>query len=417
MSKLSCVISCPLDTYSGYGKRSVDFVKELIKVSDWDIKILSQRWGSCRMGYLEDHGEQDLIDRIVPNISERPDIWIQITVPNEFQAVGTKYNIGITAGVETTLCDYSWIEGCNRMNMVVVSSEVSRASIYNTVYTDNRTGQKFTATSLCRTLFEGIDTERYKSEPKKTEVLADLKNAWNYLVVGHWLQGDFGEDRKNIPLTIKLFLETFKDREKAPGLVLKISRGITSTIDKEDLIARIADIRKSVQYKKSLPNVYLLHGDLTDAEMNEVYNDPRIKAMITLTKGEGFGRPVVEFASLGKPVIASAWSGYTDVLPKDGPFYVGGIMKQVHPSAVQEHVILAESSWFSVDTQVASKAMVDVFENYAVWKHKAEKVAKHVVDNYSLEKMGEVIKAEIVEAVENTISEQPKEPIIITKVS
>ena len=122
---ISCVVSAPVDTYSGYGKRSVDFIKELIKNSDWSVKILSQRWGNTRMGYLEDHGESDLISRIIPNLEEKPDVWIQITVPNEFQPVG-KFNIGVTAGVETTLCDVSWISGCNRMDLVVASSELGK---------------------------------------------------------------------------------------------------------------------------------------------------------------------------------------------------------------------------------------------------------------------------------------------------
>ena len=99
MNKPLCVVSCPLDTYSGYGARARDFVKALIKSKpDWDIKILSQRWGNTRFGYLKDHGKTSLASRIVPNLTQQPDVWMQITVPNEFQKVG-KYNIGITAGL------------------------------------------------------------------------------------------------------------------------------------------------------------------------------------------------------------------------------------------------------------------------------------------------------------------------------
>ena len=101
MSKLVAVISSPVDTYSGYGARARDFVKAVIKTqTDWEVKLLSQRWGETRFGYLEDHNEKDLIKRIIPNISSKPDIWIQITVPNEFQPVG-KFNIGVTAAIET----------------------------------------------------------------------------------------------------------------------------------------------------------------------------------------------------------------------------------------------------------------------------------------------------------------------------
>ena len=144
MSKASCVISCPIDTYSGYGARSRDFVKGVIQARpDWDVKIISQRWGNTRFQYLKDHNELDLLSRIVPNLTSQPDVWIQITVPNEFQAVG-KYNIGVTAGIETTLCHVEWIEGCNRMNMILTSSEHSKSVFEQTVWTmeDNRTKQK-----------------------------------------------------------------------------------------------------------------------------------------------------------------------------------------------------------------------------------------------------------------------------------
>ena len=40
------IISCPIDTYSGYGARSRDLVKVIIELDSYDIKILPQRWGN-----------------------------------------------------------------------------------------------------------------------------------------------------------------------------------------------------------------------------------------------------------------------------------------------------------------------------------------------------------------------------------
>ena len=129
--KQLCVISCPIDTYSGYGARSRDFVKALYesKKEEYDVIIISQRWGVTPWGYLKDNLEEWswILPMILNNnqLSKQPDIWIQITVPNEFQPIG-KYNIGVTAGIETTICDPSWIEGINRMNVTLVSSEHSK---------------------------------------------------------------------------------------------------------------------------------------------------------------------------------------------------------------------------------------------------------------------------------------------------
>ena len=125
MDKINVTVSAPVDTYSGYGARSRDIVRSLLKTNKYNIQILSQRWGNTRFGYLEDHNEDEIASLIIPKLAQKPDVWFQITVPNEFQPVG-KYNIGITAGIETNTCDPSWIEGCNRMNLVLTSSKHSK---------------------------------------------------------------------------------------------------------------------------------------------------------------------------------------------------------------------------------------------------------------------------------------------------
>ena len=110
-----CVVSCPIDTFSGYGHRSRDFVRSLIdaKSNEWDIKIMPQVWGNTPWGFLEQNDPlRSLFDN---NLTQQPDVWIQITVPNEFQRIG-KFNIGVSAGIESTVPPPDFIEGCNRMD-------------------------------------------------------------------------------------------------------------------------------------------------------------------------------------------------------------------------------------------------------------------------------------------------------------
>ena len=116
-----CVVSCPIDTFSGYGARSRDFVKALIKIKgeEWDIKILPQRWGECPWNYLSE--DDPLKQRFIGEMKQQPDIWMQITVPNEFTPIG-KFNVGISAGIETTIYPGEFIEGSNRMDLNLVSS-------------------------------------------------------------------------------------------------------------------------------------------------------------------------------------------------------------------------------------------------------------------------------------------------------
>jgi hypothetical protein len=368
MNKPTLVVSCPIDTYSGYGARARDFVQSIIDSDKYDVKILSQRWGNTRFGYLKDHSNESLASRIIPQLTQQPDVWIQITVPNEFQKIG-KYNIGLTAGIETTLCDASWIQGCNNMDLVLVSSEHAKKVFTESKFNmqDNRTGQITGQVELqtkMEVLFEGGDTTKYFPTVSKLD-LNSVEDSWNYLVIGHWLPGEVGEDRKNIGYTIKAFLETFKNKpaKKRPGLILKVQAGSgTSIMDREAVLDKIESIRKTV--KGDLPNIYLLHGEMTDAEVNELYNHPKVKAMVSLTKGEGFGRPLLEFSLANKPIIASAWSGHVDFLDKEFVTYVGGTLTPVHPSAAIDKMILRESAWFTPDPIEVGRAYKAVYDDY-----------------------------------------------------
>jgi len=397
MSKLKLAISCPIDCYSGYSARSRDFVKQLIKLDRFEISILAQSWGNTRWGYLDDHNEDELKGLIIDRLTEQPDIWIQHTVPNEFQKIG-KYNIGLTAGIETTLCDPSWVEGVNRMDLVIVSSEHGKNTFENSIFDlkDNRTGainRRYKVETPIEVLFEGIDTNIFTNlspdEIEKTEVVKTLDSIpenFCFLTTGHWMQGAVGEDRKNIGLTIKNFLETFRNKSKQPALILKSHTASTSILDRERILKKIESIRKTVKGK--LPNIYLLHGEISDKDMNNLYNHPKVKALISLTKGEGFGRPLLEVSFTNKPIIVSYWSGQLDFLDKEHTRFVSGKLNQVDPSAVVKKMILKESEWFSPNPVDVRKALNDVYSKYKDWKIKAKKQGFVNRKQFNIDEMG-----------------------------
>lgn len=396
-NKPTLVVSAPVDTYSGYGARARDFVQSIIDLDKYDVKILSQRWGNTRFGYLQDHQNTSLSSRIIPQLTQQPDIWIQISVPNEFQKIG-KYNIGVTAGIETTLCDPSWIQGCNNMDLVLVSSQHAKKVFEDSKFNiqDNNTKQitgVVELTTKVEVLFEGVDTDKYTPLAFPTKLRFDeIDEQFLFLTIGHWLPGVLGEDRKNIGYTIKAFLETFKNKPKGkrPALLLKVQAGSgTSIMDREELLDRIDAIRKTV--KGDLPNIYLLHGDMTDAEINELYNYGKVKAMISLTKGEGFGRPLLEFSLINKPIIASGWSGHIDFLDNKFTKQIGGVLTKVHPSAAVKNMILTEGEWFTPDDALVGKALKDVYEDYKTYKELAKRQGHKSRTQFSHEKMTETL--------------------------
>lgn len=399
MNKLSVVVSAPVDTYSGYGARSRDFIKALINSKpEWDIKILSQRWGNTKFGYLQDHNEDELAKRIIIKLESKPKIWFQITVPNEFQAVGD-YNIGVTAGIETTICDAKWIQGMNNMNLILTSSNHSKKVLEETSYNgiDNRTGKK--TILKCKVpievVFEGVDLNLYKKPENSQSVeivesLNEIKESFCFLFVGHWLQGDHTQDRKNIGGMVECFFESFRNKLTKPALILKTQSASSSIIDQYNISENIRFIRKKLG-KGNLPNIYLLHGEINDKEINHLYNHPKVKAMVNFTRGEGFGRPLLEFTTTGKPIIASGWSGHTDFLRSDLNVLVGGKLEQIHPSAVQKEMLLADSKWFTFNFNEGKKAFKEVYKNYKRYINLSRKQRTLTTKNFSFNKMQELI--------------------------
>jgi hypothetical protein len=309
-NKPTFFISSPMDTYSGYGARSRDVIKSIIKSEKYDVKLLPQRWGNTPHGFVNDHEEEwgFLTNHIYnqPQIYQKPDVWMQITVPNEFNPVG-KYNIGMTAGMETTIVHHSWVEGMNRMDINFVSSEHSKKTFLDSIYTKNNEQNQpvgeIKIQKPIEVLFEGANLDVYK--PVKSNFdLSQMKESFAYLFVGHWMQGNLGEDRKNVGLLVKAFFELFKNKQNAPALILKTSVTGASYMGRDQIIDKITQI-KATMGDQRLPNVYLLHGEFSDVEMNEIYNHPKVKAMVSLTKGEGFGRPLLEFSLTKKPILAT----------------------------------------------------------------------------------------------------------------
>ena len=394
--KLTYVISSPFDTYSGYGARSRDYIKSVIDLGKYDVKLMTQRWGETAWGFCDNEPEWAFLkDYLLPDnkLPGKPDIWSQITIPNEFQPVG-KYNIGVTAGIETTVCAGDWIEGMNRMDMNLVSSQHSK-KVFEITQFEKKDKEKTVGhiklEKPVEVLFEGLNLDVYKKlSPKEVSLdLSQIKESFCYLFVGHWMNGSYGHDRKNVGLLVKSFLETFKNQKNKPALILKASIGSSSYTSREALLKRISALKKTVN-SSNLPNIYIMNGDLSDQEINELYNHPKVKAMVSLTKGEGFGRPLLEFSSIGKPMIASGWSGQVDFLHPEKTFLLGGELEQVHESAANKW-ILKESKWFKPDLSIIGSVLKDMFKNYKNYVVKGKQQGHYSRTNFSFDKMTELL--------------------------
>jgi len=167
--------------------------------------------------------------------------------------------------------------------------------------------------------------------------------------------------------------------------VMKTSGATFSIIDRNEIRQKIEEIKDTVKGK--LPPVYFLHGDLTDEEMNQLYNHSKVKAHITFTHGEGFGRPLLEASISEKIVIASDWSGHKDFLNKNNSVLLPGTLTPVHKSALPKEMLVEGAQWFTVNYQYASQVMMDVFKNNRKYNMMAKKQAMYNRVNFSMNKM------------------------------
>tara|TARA_Y100000748_G_scaffold233990_1_gene197968 strand:+ start:213 stop:1541 length:1329 start_codon:yes stop_codon:yes gene_type:complete len=415
MSKPVCLVTAPVATRSGYGAHSRDIVRSLIELDRYDVKIWSVRWGNCPMNALtaDDPNDKMIIDRLLqkPELPNQPEISISILVPNEFQPVA-KYNIGITAGLECSVVPPAWIEGMNKMNMNIVPSnfvsDVFKTCIFDVK--DDKTQQvkgQLKYEKPIEVLFEGTDTNIFKKTKEFSKQLVDemknIEESFNFLYVGHWLSGNIGEDRKDTGMMLKVFLETFKNKKKKPGLIMKTSGAGFSILDREDILKKINAIKSQV--KGDLPNIYLIHGDFTDEEMNELYNHPKVKAHVNITHGEGFGRPLLEASISEKPIIASDWSGHKDFLSGGLANLISGGLVDVPKSSFPKEMYIQGSQWFTVNYQSVSSVMKGVFSSYKKYTLNAKKLGKVNKSKFSLNAM----TRELGKILDKYVPEFPKE--------
>jgi len=375
------VISSPVATQSGYGHHAREVIKQFIdkKGKEWDINLLSMPWGNTPFTYpIPSDWKQRFIG--LP-LQTKPDIWVQITVPNEFQAVG-QYNIGVTAGTEGSVCNPEWIDRINQMQLIIVPSEFTKKTFEDTAAQSGKP-----ITTNIQVISEYFDDTIYSNKNVTTSIpaLDSIKEKNAFLMCGHWLQGNLGEDRKNISGALHCFFKSFKDKQRStqPALVLKTSGATYSITDRWEIEKKIEQVRNTFGNEvHKLPPVYLLHGDLTNAEMNALYNHPKIKAMVSFTKAEGFGRPLLEFASTGKPIMAPHYSGQADFLKKEFICALPGTMTNIHESAANDF-LLKEAQWFTVDYGYASKMFVDILKNTKKWNELSKRQRYFVNSNFT----------------------------------
>ena len=403
--KKSVVMCAPFNTRSGYGDHARSIFYTIMDRDDLNIKCLDVKWGNTPRNHLnpEVPRHKKLLDCFASpdDLKQQPDIYIDIRIPNEFQNPG-KFNIGITAGVETDVVSPEFLMGMNNMNLNIVPSRFTAQTFQKCNYDqmqDLPDGQKQKIAEIklekpIKVLFEGVDTDVYYPMDKyqiksdfATELDTLIKEDFAYLHVGQWAKGGYGEDRKNIPLMIKNFLKAFSNHSNPPALVLKVNGANFSILDRHDIVKNINRIKDEFSQVDSKPNIYLIHGDLTIKEMSVLYNHPKIKAFLTCTHGEGFGRPMLEASCCDLPVIATKWSGHLDFLSDKDSLLISGFLKEVPKSMIWKPIIVESAKWYNVNEADVVRKLRMFYKKHKLITKKAKRLGKKNRRELSLKAM------------------------------
>ena len=372
--KKTVILRGPLCTSSGYGVHSRQVARWLFDYADesgkLDVVTELTNWGSTP--WIVDVNEQNgLIGRCVQAAQKRDkyDVSIQLQLPNEWNPFLADYNIGMTAGVEATSCDPAWVSACNRMDLVIVPSEFVKQVLMNS-------GELKVRVEVVPEAF--IDAVAEETVP---ELELELTTDFNFLVFGQFTGNNPENDRKNIFYTVKWLAETFSDNPNV-GIVLKTNTSRNTVIDRMRTTNIIAQIANETKKGSLYPKIHLLHGDMTDNEVAGLYRHPKIKALLTLTRGEGFGLPILEAAASGLPVIATGWSAHTEFLGRGKYVKLDYTLDPIHDSRVDQ-IWQKGSKWAQVKEADVKHRLKKFYESYSVPQAWAKELAPRLISEYS----------------------------------
>jgi len=377
MSKKRVLIRAPLLTMSGYGVHARQIFEWAIERPDFEVFVQPLPWGLTPW-ILGDNEKSGLAGEIVrrnvdvSSLKQRFDITIQVQLPNEWDASLGNFNIGITAAVETDTCSKDWIYACNKMSAVIVPSKHTKSVLTNS------------GVNLAVPIF--VVPESYHSSIDSDDLPSvdlDLKTDFNFLVFGQITGNNPENDRKNLFYTIKWICEEFRNDENV-GLIIKTNAGRSSKIDRVMTEKILKKLLAQVRGDNPSPRTYLLHGNLSEEEVASVYRDKKVKALVSLTRGEGFGLPLGEAAASGLPVIATGWSGHTDFLSHGKYISLEPHLKPIHKTRIDNKIFIEGAKWAEVDEKEVKQKLRKFYERPINPKQWATELSETIKNKYCI---------------------------------
>jgi len=370
-------IKGPLLTQSGYGVHSRQIFRWALS-RGYKVSAEVTPWGITPWYISPEHCD-GLIGQIMEAttpIRQKPDVAFSIQLPNEWNPnIGHK-NVGVTAGVETNICSQAWIKACQSMDAVIVPSRFAKQTFVNSGY------DKISVIHEC--FYDSCIDDDVTGEEINPS-LECVKTEKNFLMFGQITGNDSSTDRKNTFDTIKWFFEAYSNKNY--GLIIKTNSGTNCILDKTVTKQKLNAVLNQVRPKNSKAKLYFLHGMMTQPEVASLYKNPKLSGLLSATRGEGFGLPLLEAAACGLPVVATNWSGHKDFLDNGNWLKVKKSLVAVPNEKIDGNIFVPGASWAQPDRDDFIKKINFLIKNEEKVREDANLLRDSVVDKFSFVKI------------------------------
>ena len=375
------LVRAPLLTSSGYGVHSRQVFSWLLAESkklNFQLDVECLKWGMCSW-LIDKDKENGLVGEIMSRskpLEKEYDVTFQIQLPDEWKPELGKYNVGITAAVETDKCNPKWVDACNKMDEVVVPS----------TFTKNVLKRSGILKTDIKVIPEWYNTEIDKSNDRLS---LSLSTKFNFLMVGMLTGGTKETDRKNIVATLEYLCEKFKDN-KDVGIVIKTSMGKNSSFDKKRTKEYFNQLVKLCRKGRSYPKINLLYGDMTKKEMSELHKSDDLHCYVSLTRAEGYGLPIIDAAACGMPIIATNYSGHLEFLKGQKFLPVDYKLINIDKTRIDNRIFMENTRWAEPDKNSFFTKLDELYNNYNLHKQNAVETQEYIQNNFNEDSIIEV---------------------------
>lgn len=404
MEQKNIALAAPLSSFSGYGQyaRSISLMLINSYKNDESIKIHlfnlpSQMVSQSQMYDINNSKYRQIVSYLQPlqNIQKQFfDIFMTVSIPMAFMQKGL-VNIGITALAQVDKLHPQLIEHCNRMDEVFVMSDFNIDSLNSSVY-KLQDGRQIKLKVPVKKLPAAFIQHSYSNiESDITKFIDQIPQSFLFLSVGQWLPGSIGGDRKDIGALISTFLRGYANN-KDVGLLLKVDQGRSSLLSQYAIRQRMLQICKGLDIEMDICNIHFISGDLSEDEMQQIYNHTKVKGLVSFTHAESFGLPIMQFSGYtGKPMLTPYHSGLIEYIK---PQYIEvlihkqTIVPQELFQTFYREFMIPQSKWYSIDYQYAIFKMSDFIKNYSILLDRGALQQASIKQQMSLQKMSNLLK-------------------------